>query len=59
MAAKKAAAHSPNYANLKRQYDMGYIKKATLKGYVPLYAILPSIGITGQEYYEITGELYA
>lgn len=57
--AATTTTHSPNYENLRRQYQMGYIKKSTLKGYVSLYPILPHIGITGQEYYEITGEIYA
>lgn len=50
--------HSPNYENLKTQYDKGYISKQTLRGYVSLYTVMPSVGITAEEYEEITGESY-
>lgn len=50
--------HSANYENLKKQYEKNYISKDTLKGYVRLYDSMPSIGITAEEYEEITGEPY-
>lgn len=56
--AKKKTEHSPNFENLKRQYDKKYISKSTLRGYVQLYAVLPAVGITEAEYEEITGEPY-
>lgn len=50
--------HSANYEYLLSQYRLGYMKKSTLKGYVRLYAKMPSKGITEEEYLEITGEVY-
>lgn len=58
MGKKKAEEHSPNYENLKTQYDKGYISKQTLRGYVQIYSVMPQVGITPEEYEEITGEKY-
>ena len=50
--------HSPMFETLKTKYELHYITKETLKGRVKLYSTKPEKGITADEYYEITGEIY-
>lgn len=51
--------HSPMYESLKEKYELHYITKETLKGRVKLYKSKPDKGITEEEYFEITGEVYS
>ena len=46
------------YEALKRKYEMGYITKDTLKGWVKIEKKLAWRGITEQQYEEITKEKY-
>ena len=46
------------YKVLKRKYEMGYITKDTLKGWVKSEKKLAGRGITEQQYEEITKEKY-
>lgn len=50
--------HSKMFESLKYQYEMGYISIETLRGRVELYKTKPNKGITEEEYFEITGEVY-
>lgn len=49
---------SRKYEELKAKWDMGYITKETLRGWVELNDRKPGKGITAKEYKEITGEKY-
>lgn len=44
------------YEKLKAKWEMGYISKDTLRGWVALNVKHPGKGITPEEYREITGE---
>lgn len=46
------------YERLKTKWDMGYITKETLRGWVAVEAKRPGKGITQEQYEEITGEAY-
>lgn len=46
------------YEALKRKYEMGYITKDTLKGWVKIEKKLAGRGITEKQYEEITKERY-
>ncbi len=50
--------HSAKFESLKSKYDMGFITKETLAGWVAIDAKKPGRGITADEYAEITGEAY-
>lgn len=50
--------HSTKFESLKSKYDMGYVTKETLAGWVAIDAKKPGRGITAEEYTEITGEAY-
>ncbi len=56
--AKKTNTHSPKFDYFKRQYDMNWITKETLRKYVQIGLKRPDRGITADEYEEITGEPY-
>lgn len=47
------------YEKLKVKWDMGYITKETLRGWVAIEAKKPGKGITAEQYKDITGEDYA
>lgn len=49
---------SPKYDTYKDQYARNWITKATLRQWVSMQARLPMLGITAEEYKEITGEDY-
>lgn len=44
------------YEKLKMKWEMGYISKETLRGWVSIEAGHPGKGITPEEYRTITGE---
>lgn len=46
------------YERLKAKWEMGYITRDTLRGWVAIEAKRPGKGITQEEYREITGEEY-
>lgn len=46
------------FEKLKAKWDMGYITKETLRGWVAVEAKRPGKGITPEQYEEITGEAY-
>lgn len=46
------------YEKLKSKWDMGYITRETLRGWVAIEAKRPGKGITPEEYEQITGEQY-
>ena len=46
------------YDKLKAKWDMGYITRDTLRGWVAIDAKRPGKGITPEEYRQITGEEY-
>lgn len=50
--------HSKKFDSLKKKWEMGYITKDTLKGWVVLNEKRAGKGITAEEYKEITGEEY-
>lgn len=47
--------HSPNYEILKRKYELNYITQEQLLRWVAINKKNPALGITQEEYYEITG----
>lgn len=49
---------SAKYEMLKRKWELGYITKETLRGWVELNERKPGKGITPEEYELITGEPY-
>lgn len=46
------------FEKLKTKWDMGYITKETLRGWVAINAKRPGKGITAEQYEEITKEPY-
>lgn len=50
--------HSKKFDLLKKKWEMDYITKDTLKGWVVLNEKRAGKGITAEEYKEITGEEY-
>ena len=50
--------HSKKFDSLKKKWEMDYITKDTLKGWVALNKKRAGKGITAEEYKEITGEEY-
>lgn len=46
------------FEKLKAKWDMGYITKETLRGWVAVEAKRSGKGITPEQYQEITGEVY-
>lgn len=46
------------YEKLKAKWEMGYITKDTLRGWVAIEAKRPGKGITPEQFQEITGEEY-
>lgn len=46
------------FEKLKSKWDMGYITRETLRGWVAIEERRPGRGITVAEYEEITGEAY-
>ena len=49
---------SPKFELLKSRWDMGWITKETLRGWVAINEKRPGAGITPEEYEIITGEAY-
>lgn len=49
---------SPKFDSYKEQFEKNWITKATLKMWVSMQSMLPALGITAEEYQEITGEPY-
>ena len=47
---------SRKYEELKAKWDMGYVTKETLRGWVELNSRKPGKGITSEEFKLITGE---
>ena len=50
--------HSPLFYKLLEQWELNYITIETLRGRVELGKRKPSKGITEEEFFEITGEVY-
>lgn len=50
--------HSAKFDALKEKYQMGYITRETLAGWVAINDKRPGRGITAEEYEMITGEAY-
>lgn len=50
--------HGKKFDSLKKKWEMDYITKDTLKGWVALNEKRAGKGITAEEYKEITGEEY-
>lgn len=50
--------HNKKFDSLKKKWEMDYITKDTLKGWVALNEKRAGKGITAKEYKEITGEEY-
>ena len=50
--------HNTQFDSLKKKWEMDYITKDTLKGWVALNEKRAGKGITAEEYKEITGEEY-
>lgn len=46
------------FEKLKTKWEMGYITKETLRGWVAIEVKRPGKGITPEQYQEITGEEY-
>lgn len=46
------------YEKLKTKWDMGYITRETLRGWVTINEKRPGKGITAEQYEAITGEAY-
>lgn len=46
------------YEKLKEKWDIGYITRDTLRGWVAVNAKHPGRGITPEEYQDITGETF-
>ena len=46
------------FEKLKAKWDLGYISKETLRGWVAVEAKRPGKGVTPEQYQEITGEAY-
>ena len=51
--------HSGKFDELKEKYERNYVTKATLKKWVLINEKRDGVGITAEEYEEITGEPYA
>lgn len=49
---------SPKFEAYKEQFAKNWITKATLKQWVAMQPRLPALGITPEEYEQITGEAY-
>lgn len=49
---------SNDFEKLNQKYKLNYITKSTLRRWVELNKLKPSIGITAEEYATITGEAY-
>lgn len=49
---------SPKFETYKEQFAKNWITKATLKQWVAMQPRLPALGITAEEYEQITGEAY-
>ena len=56
--AKKKVEHSPQLESLKKKYEMNYVRIDQLRRYVALHEKRPSIGISAEEFEEITGIPY-
>ncbi len=50
--------HSPKFEYYKDQYDRQWITRATLRQWVAVCGKFPQLGITPEEYEEITGDPY-
>ena len=50
---------SAKYEMLKQRWEMNWIAKDTLRGWVAINVKRPGAGITPEEYQQITGEAYA
>lgn len=46
---------SKDFEKLKAKWDAGYITEDTLRKYVVLHSKNPAVGITAEEFTEITG----
>ncbi len=46
------------FEKLKAKWDMGYITKETLRGWVAVEAKRPGKGITPEQFEQITGDAY-
>lgn len=49
---------SKKFEDYKSKYEKNWITKETLRKWVAIYEKLPDMGITAEEYQEITGEPY-
>ena len=49
---------SRDFEKLKTKWDMNYITEETLRKYVVLHEKNPNVGITAEEFTEITGIEY-
>ena len=49
---------SAKFETYKEKYEKGWMTKETLKQWVAMYSRLPALGITEDEYKQITGEEY-
>lgn len=50
--------HSPNFETYKSRYELNYITEEQLRRWVVLNKKNPKIGITEEEFKEITGKDY-
>lgn len=56
--AKTEVTHSADYERLKKNYEMNFVTIDQLRRYVALHEKRESVGITPEEFEEITGEKY-
>lgn len=50
--------HSPKFDTYKAQYELNWMTKAQLRQWVAMQTLCPLLGITAEEYQEITGDAY-
>ena len=58
MAKKTVVEHSPQFESLKKKYEMNYVRIDQLRHYVALHEKRYSVGISAEEFEEITGIPY-
>lgn len=50
--------HSADFSRLQKNYEMNYVTIEQLRRYVALHEKRASVGISAEEFTEITGEEY-
>lgn len=55
---RTAIKHSDQFDTFVARYERNFITKQTLQGWVVINSKVPTKGITKEEYFEITDEVY-